>query len=547
MSNQKKEHNFLVQGTILAVASILCRIIGLVYRIPLTNIIGNEGNGIYSAAYEIYSILLLISSYSLPLAVSKLVSAMLAKGQRKNAYKYFKCALLFALVVGVLFAVFTYVTSDFLATVIMATPLSSYSLRVLAPTLLIVAVLGVFRGYFQGLGTMVPTAVSQLLEQIINAVVSIVAAAVLFDMGASVYSADGQSLSTAYGAAGGTLGTCLGAAAGLATLLVLYAFYSRILKRQLKRDKKGYEDDIDVIYKSLLFTIGPVILSTAVYNVSNILDQIVFNHSMSAKGMAASEYNALWGMFSGKYRVLTNVPIAIASALASSIIPSLTRARVQKNWDLVRQKIDYAHRFTMLVVIPCFVGLTVLAGPILVLLWNDTNPIPAGMLRAGSISVVLYAMSTLSNGILQGLNRMRVPVRNAAISLVAHLFILAVLLWVFDGGVFAVVYANIFFSGLMCILNALSIHKYARYRQEVQKTFVLPFLASVIMGAATWLAYFGLEKLTGGKIATILSVFVAVIVYVFALLFTRAVDEPVLRSMPKGDVLIRIAKKLRLM
>ena len=182
-ANRKSNSNFLVQGSILAVASILSRIIGLLYRVPLTAIIGNVGNDYYSCAYEIYSMMLLISSYSLPLAVSKMVSSRMALGQKKNAHKVFKGALAIALTTGTAGCVIVFFAADFLTSVVFKTPMSIFALRVLAPVLIIVAVLGVIRGFFQGIGTMVPSAVSQILEQIVNAGVSVGAAFVLFGYG----------------------------------------------------------------------------------------------------------------------------------------------------------------------------------------------------------------------------------------------------------------------------------------------------------------------------------------------------------------------------
>ena len=214
---RKRESNFLVQGSILAVASIISRIIGLLYRIPLKSIIGDIGNDYYGTAMEIYSILLLISSYSLPVAVSKLVSARMAKGQRKNAYRIFKGALVFALISGSAACLIVYFGAGVITTYIVNTPLSIFALKVLAPTLLIVAVLGVVRGFFQGMGTMMPSAISQLIEQIINAVVSVWSAYMLFQYGTRIGAVLGNpaTYAEAYGAAGGTLGTGVGALAAL--------------------------------------------------------------------------------------------------------------------------------------------------------------------------------------------------------------------------------------------------------------------------------------------------------------------------------------------
>ena len=178
-----KKDDYIVQGSILAAAAVLTKIIGVVYRIPLTNILGDEGNGFYGYAYQVYAIALMISSFSLPTAVSKLVSIRLAKRQRRNAFRVFICSLAFAIGVGLFISLTIFLGAVLISTHLMKSPLSVYALRVLAPGLLIVAVMAVIRGYFQGMGTMLPTAISQIIEQVFNAVISIVGASVLFGIG----------------------------------------------------------------------------------------------------------------------------------------------------------------------------------------------------------------------------------------------------------------------------------------------------------------------------------------------------------------------------
>ena len=227
MSKKRNGSNFLVQGSILAFASIVSRMIGLIYRIPMTNIIGDVGNGYYGTAFDIYNIMLIISSYSLPLAVSKLVSARMARHEVKKAYQILKGALLFAFVSGTTVALIVFFGAEFFTDTVLSTPYSLFALRILAPALLVVAILGVLRGFFQGMGTMVPSAVSQVLEQIVNAVVSVWAAYVLFATGKRIGAVRGHAddYAAAYGAAGGTLGTNLGSVAALLFVVFVFAVY----------------------------------------------------------------------------------------------------------------------------------------------------------------------------------------------------------------------------------------------------------------------------------------------------------------------------------
>lgn len=550
MNNKKMKSNFIVQGSILAAASIISRIIGMLYRIPLTGIIGDAGNGIYSVAYEVYAILLLVSSYSLPLAVSKLVSSKMAVGERKNAYKYFKSALLFAIIIGSLVTVFTYSFAKFIAGTVMSSPMSTLSLRILAPAILIGSVMGVLRGYFQGVGSMIPTAISQLIEQIINAVVSVAMAYTLFQYGTKVSNIiKVKGYGAAYGAAGGTLGTVAGMVAGLLFLMALMLMYRKVLMQSMKKDKNQSTDSIGTIYRMLLLTILPVIMSTAVYNICTVLDQGIFNKILSIQGYSVEEYNALWGIFSGKYRLLTNVPVSIASALASSTVITIAAAKALKNRKEIIRKTRTCIRFAMIITIPSAVGLAVLASPILQLLWHDERAIAANLFYLGTIAVILYSLSTLTNGILQGINKMHVPVKNALIALVVHIILLVVLLVVFKLHVYAVLFAHILFALLMCILNGFAISRYIKgYKQEITKTFLIPAASSAVMGIVIFFGYRLLMLAFGSNaLATIIMILVGVMIYFIMMLIMGGISESELYSIPKGRLLVRIAKRIHLL
>ena len=253
---QLNNSSFLVQGSILAIASIVSRIIGLLYRSPLTAILGDLGNDYYSTAFEIYSLLLLISSMSLPLAVSKMVSARVSQGRIQDAYRVFKASLGFAVCSGLAAGLIVFFFADYFAA-FLKTPFCVFALRVLAPTLFIVAILGVIRGFFQGLGTMMPSAISQIVEQIINAIVSVVAAYYLFRYGAKIGAVlgDAEEYSAAYGAAGGTLGTGAGALAGLLFVLFVFLVYKRVLKRKLRRERAASRESYGTILRVLILTV----------------------------------------------------------------------------------------------------------------------------------------------------------------------------------------------------------------------------------------------------------------------------------------------------
>ena len=548
--SRAKESNFVVQGSILAIASIVVRIIGIAYRIPMINIIGDEGMGYYGTAFNVYNIALLLSSYSLPLAVSKMVSARLANKQYRNADRIFRAALCYATVVGAITAAVIWFGADFFASEIFFMPYASFALKSLAPTVWIMAYLGVFRGYFQGRGTMVPTACSQVFEQIINAIVSVAAGSYLFNEALKVEilkNEIGTGYSNAWGAAGGTIGTGSGALTALVFLLLLFVVYRKTSARQMKKDRSVNLESYGEITRILFFTVVPVIVSSAIYNVNSVIDNGLLAANFASLGREA-QFAADWGVYTGKYHLLINVPMAVSNALSSSLIPSVSRAVAEGDRKKIRARITAAIRFSMLIAIPSTVGLTVLAGPINNLLFSGDNSLAIQMTLYGSIAVIFYSLSTVTNAILQGIDKMHLPIIHALIALVLHIGVLEVMALIMDLGIYSMVYANIAFALIMCVLNHWAIRRTIGYHQEIKKTFVIPTVSAAVMGVCT----FGVYKMIfmvikSNAIATMVSIVAAVAVYGVLLIKLKCMDEDELRQMPGGTRLLGILKRVHLM
>lgn len=544
-SSEKKSADFLKQGGILALASLLVRIIGMIYRIPMSNILGEEGNGIYAVAFEIYDLILIISSYSLPLALSKIISAQQANHEHKNTGRTLSVALRFAIVSGGGFGLLLF----FGAGVIERRIYPEYTgvqipLRVLAPTIFIVALLGVFRGFFQGKRTMVPTAVSQILEQIVNAVVSVLASYLFMKWNA-------ESLEqSAWGAAGGTLGTCLGAASALLLVLFLYWLYRPVQAKLERKDRTVRELSYRQLFPILLLTILPIVLSQTVYNISGLIDYKLFGALSGMRGMDSLAIKSFVGVYSSKYRLLCSVPIAISTAVASSMIPSAVVAFTQKNMEQWKYNVSAGIKFNMVVAIPCAMGFTVLGQPIVRMMFSSSNYVLGGhMMTVGSIAIVFYALSNITGGALQSINKMRVPVINSAISLVIHVGIVAFFLTCTDIGVYSLLIGNITFPMVVFILNLLVIRKYVpSYRIEIAKTFMAPLSASLWMAIAALAVYGGLGLIIQSNLVrTLFAVFVAMIVYFVMLLLLKGLSKEELFDFPMGRKMYLVAKKMRVM
>lgn len=540
MSNNKNK--YLVQGTILAVSSIIVRFIGLLYRIPLTRIVGDTGMGYYTSAFEIYNLALILSSYSIPVAVSKLVSAREIKKEYRNSKRVFITAIYIAAIVGALMSLIIYFGANVWASLVKA-PNIAIPLRVLAPTIFVFAIMGVLRGLFQGKNTMLPTAISQVIEQIVNAVVSILAAYILM----KEHNASPDI--SAYGAAGGTLGTFIGAVTGLAFLLFVYSLYRPILNKRLQKDKALHQESYKEVTVAFAYTVFPIILSQTVYQLSGTLDNVIFGQIMHAKNYVNEDVVTMWGIYGNKYKMLTTVPVAIASAFGTSIVPALAASYAKDDYDGLRHKTATSVKLNMLIAFPAAVGLTVLAKPVILVLFGDSNlALSVKLLQVGSIAVVFFALSTLTNGILQGIDKLHLPVIHAAISLGVHVVILFVLLKVFNLEAYGLVFGNITFALLVCILNWFSIGKNMEYKQEVVKTFIIPAIASVLMGVITAFAYKILHGiLPSTTICLVIAIVIAVAIYSVLIILMKAVGEEEILEMPFGRKILRLCKKIHLL
>ena len=544
--SKKKGNNFLVQGSILAIASIISRLIGIIYRIPLTNILGDEGIGIYSLAYEVYNICLILSCYSIPTAVSKLVAAKMEMKEHKSAYQIFRNALILSMIVGFFFTLILLFGADFFADTLFKNKRAAIPIRVLAPNLFIFSIMGVFRGFYQGKNTMIPTSISQILEQFVNAIVSVVAA----------YSfMNAHNLSdniSAYGAAGGTLGTVMGSLAGLMFLLFIYIIYRPTLRRQIRKDVYSEEQSSSEVYKLLMVTIFPIILSQTVYQVSGIIDSSVYHRILESKGVSYETRDALLGIYLGKYKVLTNVPIAIATAIGAAMLPSIVGAMTRGSIKEVKRKIHASIKFNMIIAIPCSIGMAVLAKPIIQLLFRsstaESTNTAAALLQVGCFAIVFVALSTISNSILQGIGKLKVPVYHSAIALVIHIVVLVICLQFTKTGLFALVISYMVFALIVCALNWIYIARELHYKQEIIRTFVIPFLSSTIMGAIAYITYHFVHFVVHSNlISIVISVGIAIIIYFVMLIGLHGLSEDELLHIPGGRYVVKVAKKIHLM
>ena len=329
MGKKSAKNNFIMQAGILAVAGIISRIIGLLYRSPLHSVIGDLGLGFYQSAYTFYTIVLLISSYSIPAAVSKVIAQKLAVKEYRNAHRIFRCALGYVLVVGGAASLFLFFGAGLLVEEA-AVPV----LRTFAPTVFIYGMLGVLRGYFQAHKSMAQTSVSQVLEQVANAVVSVGAAYLLIKntMGTLEMPAEEteQILRATRGAIGSALGTGVGVLMALLFMFAVYRLNKSFIDRRIRYDRHPEVDSYRDILKMITMVVTPFVLSTAIYNLNDTINNAVYTNLKVRELDTVGTYSG-WGVLSGQALTISKIPIAFASAMAAAMIPTVAQLIAARN------------------------------------------------------------------------------------------------------------------------------------------------------------------------------------------------------------------------
>lgn len=533
----KSTNRLVVQGSILAAASLLVRLIGFFYRVPLTNMLGEEGMGYYSGAFTFYSFVLVVSSYAFPSALSKLISKKIALKKYREAHDMFKAALLLGALIGLVTSSLLYFQAEPIAKYIIASEGSAGAIRSLSLALLAFSVLAVFRGYFQGMNTMVPTAFSQIVEQIFNAVFSLLFAFWFLKTDVMM------------GAAGGTLGTGMGAAFGLLFIILIYMMARPTFKKRMAKDRASTIDGeaIFTYWQIILMTVFPILIGSTAYNLSSLIDMAFFQRALQYHGHTNAYAAAQYGILTAKYILLITLPISIATAIATASIPSITDSIAKKEFMLVKNKATTAIRIVLLVAIPAACGLGFLAKPILLMLFkSDSVDQVAFIMQIGSISVITYSLSAISVGILQGINKMRIPVRNALIGVGVKIFMTIILLYVFDLGLIGAVINGITFGVVIATLNFSRVYKEMHLRLDVKSYFIVPLVSAVIMGVVALLSHMMLMAFTSSNtLSTVIAIMIALVVYGASLGGFGVITEEILSSMPMSGALTKIARKLK--
>ena len=550
MAKKKSGSSFVKGAAILAFATFLTKIIGLIYRLPLTSVLGDEGNGLYADAFQVYTVLITLSAYGLPTAISKLVAERTAKGAYKDAHRVFRISMIYSGIFGGILSLIMWFFAGDIANM-MGSPRTVYAMKSLAPTVLIVVLMSSFRGYFQGLNTMTPTAISQVIEQIFNAAFSVILA----------YALIGKSLESAV--LGSTLGTGIGALAGFIFILFVYWLLSPDIKKKMKKSKQyEYESNLTILKKIIITTL-PILMGTAVFSLTSTIDLKMINDRLPAvieeilksgkegyigisniKGLSPVQIvDMLKGQYSVKYLTLVSVPISLIISLSTASTPAISYSMAIGNYEDVREKTQLVMKIGMLFAFPSAIGMAVLANPIIRLLFRS-QPDGASLLQLGTIAIIFITISQICTGILQGLGKQHLPTIHALIACAVKIGLNIVLLSVPSINIHAIIYSTIGCYLIFSFLNLRSVVKFTGVVIDKVDVFMKPALISIIMGLITLLGYVLLLKITTSSFI-IVSVLVpiAIIVYGVGAIKFNALTPAELQMIPGGTKIIHILQK----
>ena len=534
-----QKNNLVRNASFLMIAAMISKIIGLLYKSPLSSIVGNMGMGYISLAQNAYMILLMIASFSIPQAVSKLIAERVALRDYRNAQKIFRGAMIYAAVVGGVVALICLFGARFI--IPSNQPNAVFALQILSPTIFLSGILGVYRGYFQAYQNMLPTSVSQILEQIFNAAVSLIAAWLFIK-----YLSDGTDGQTAkWGAAGSTVGTTAGVVIALLFMLLVYGLNRRGIRMRVSRDRAHREESYGQILKLIVLIVSPIILSAFIYNVNGYLNGVLYSEILGRQGADADMLSMMYAEYATYFMSIINIPLTLSSAAPTSMIPEISALYAVGDIEETRKRIDQTVQLSMFISVPCAVGLAALAQPIVSFLFGGTNGVAGKLLMLGSFTILLNGMSNISNGVLQGIGRPRIPMITAAIALAVDVVAVVLLLLFTDLGIYSLLVAMIIYAVVVCILNDIAMKKYLQYKNPWKYAYLNPVLASVPMCAAAGLVYYGLYSLIhSNAVCLIVAVVFAAAVYLLAYIFLEGPSREKLSRMPGGTYLVRIADKV---
>lgn len=540
--------SFIQGAAVLAAAGLLVKVLGAIFRIPLGNMIGTIGMANYNPAYYVYNFFLILATAGIPVAISRMVSERVSFGQFGEAHRVFKISRTLMLAIGGVSFLVVFFGADFFAEA-SNVPGAALAMRAISPALLFVPIMASYRGYFQGMQDMKPTAVSQVVEQIFRVVVGLSLAYFFFQSAESLGAVSKFSPEES-GAAGATLGAAAGAIGGLLVMLIVYMLNKNKIKTRISRERRGMRggrESSSTILKKIAVIAIPITIGAAIMPIVNLIDVAVVTRRLVDTGWDVAVANDMYGQLSAFAGSLINFPQVLTQAVAMSLVPLVAAAYRQKDMLYLRENVQTGLRMAVILGLPCALGLFSLAEPILVLLYpaQKASAVSAApCLMVMSIGVVFLSTVQTLTGVLQGVGKQMIPVRNLAIGVAVKIAITWILTGIPAINILGAAAGTVTAYLIASILNIIAVRKYTGTHFDFMATAVKPFLSSAVMAVCAWGSYSLLNiLLSGSRSATVLAILFAVIVYAVMVFATKTITKEEVSRMPKGDKLVRILDK----
>lgn len=535
-SKKIKKEGFMKGVVILMLSQIFIKIMGLMYRMYLTNRegFGDKGNAIYGSGFQIYALLLTISSIGVPNAVSKIVSERVAIGDHKGAHKVFKIALITFGTIGFLCSLFLFYMAKDIANNWIQIPEAEMSLTALSPSIFFVSIICVIRGYFNGRQCIKVTANSQTIEQIFKMTLTIIIVEIL-----AIISGTDTSIM----AGGANLATTI---SSILCFIYLYIYYSTV-KKEIAREVK---DSVNYRYKGIIKIIKEIlcvsipmsltpILSTINKNIDSITVVRGLKNFMS-ESMAKAEY----GILTGKVDTLVTMPMSFNIAFTTALVPSVSSAKATGEWENAKKRIEFSILITILIGLPCSIGMIIFAQPILNLLFpNQVSG--AFILQVSATSILFIVLEQTISGVLQGIGKPIVPAIALSIGVIVKFIINSLLIplnpkeFLF-GGTSGAAIATTICHMIASIIDIKIMKKYIKLEINKKDYIIKPILACIMMEICSICTYKILLSIISEKLCTIISIFVAIVVYIMSVFCLKIFSKSNMYMIPFGQKLYKI-------
>ena len=531
-----KKETFMQGVVTIMFSQILIKVLGLIYTLYLTNRegFGDAGNAIYASGYQIYALLLTVSSIGVPNAISKLVSERLAVGDNKGANKIFKVALVTFGALGAIGSMLLFFGAHVIAYSWTQIPESELTLVALAPAIFFVSISSVFRGYFNGRRTLKITARAQTIEQVFKTVLTI---------GIVEIVAYATSTSTEMMAAGANVATTLATFSSFAYLFMYYRLKRKEIGNEIQSSTNYKYENVKTIVKNILMVSIPLTLSSIMTSFNKNIDSFTVKRILSTY-MPADIATKLYGQLSGKVDTVTNLPLAINIAFATALVPAISAAKAKNDRETATKRTSFSLLTSMLIGLPCVVGMIVFAQPILNLLYPNAKE-GALLLQLISVSVIFSILDQTINGALQGFGKVMIPATALGIGCLVKLVLNIVLLKIPFFNVYGAAIGSIACHAVAFTIVFNVLKKYVKLDLPLGKFVIKPAIATGIMSVCSYTLCVILKGIIPGNTATIAMAF-AVIVYIAAVLALKIYNREDIYMLPKGEKIYKFLEKKKI-